>query len=109
MVRRNELNHLTEFALLVQAPPHPTVPIRAPVRPPSDNLAAVVRSLRRKTTMISVKDLERKSFLIKMLRQVDALGSGHVDMIVWNLLQVTNLPHRIFKTLIDHALQKEEI
>lgn len=45
----------------------------------------------------------------KMLRQTDALGNGHVDSLIWNLLYLTNLPHRIFKALIEYVKEGVEV
>jgi hypothetical protein len=45
----------------------------------------------------------------KSLRQTDALGNGHAESIIWNLLQVTDIPHRAIKAVIEHVhLNKEE-
>lgn len=43
----------------------------------------------------------------KSLRQVDPLGNPNAEMIIWNLLQVTNIPHRAIKAVIEHV--KEEM
>jgi len=39
----------------------------------------------------------------KSLRQVDPLGNPHAEMIIWSLLQVTDIPHRAIKAVINHV------
>ena len=43
----------------------------------------------------------------KSLRQVDPLGNPHGEMIIWSLLQVTDVPHRAVKYVIEYVKELE--
>ncbi len=44
----------------------------------------------------------------KSLRQGDGLGNPHAEMIIWELLQFTDIPHRILKAVIKHTSKKQK-
>lgn len=51
---------------------------------------------------VTEKDMENvENRFHKHLRQIDFFDNSNLDMILWNLLNVTRLPHVIFKTILD--------
>lgn len=47
----------------------------------------------------------------KSLRNADPLGNPHAEMIIWNILNLSDVGHRAIKTVIDHAkkAKKEKV
>ncbi len=59
---------------------------------------------------VKQKEEEIRYGFHKSLRQADPLGNSHVEMIIHNLMNITDLPHRAIKTVIEHVkeLKKEK-
>jgi hypothetical protein len=55
------------------------------------------------------KESEIKYDFHKSLRQVDPLENPHAEMIIWNMLQLTDVPHRAIKAVIDHVKELKHV
>lgn len=55
------------------------------------------------------KEAELQYSFHKGLRQGDPLGNPHAEMIIWELLQLTDIPHRILKAVIKHTSKEKEL
>lgn len=46
----------------------------------------------------------------KSMRQTDffEIGEGHLDMIFWNFIHISDIPERIFKTFVEYIKEENE-